>query len=68
MAGLNHSPVALISVKDTGAHITGGWEGPRADLDCWGEDNVFDVQESLLRDTTMKGTSKTQLYRLIYYS
>jgi len=68
MAGQNHSPSAVIPVKDTGAHITGGWVGPRADLDCWGEQNVFDVQESVHRDTTMKGTNMMQIYKLIYYS
>jgi hypothetical protein len=29
---------------------------------------VFDVHESVHRDTTMKITNKMQLYRLIYYS
>jgi hypothetical protein len=33
IGGQRHSPAALIPVKDTGAYITGGWVGPRADLD-----------------------------------
>jgi len=28
---------------------------------------LFDVHESMHRDTTMKVTNKMQLYRLIYY-
>jgi len=33
-----------------------------------GNSLLFDVHESVYRDTIMKVTNKMQLYRLIYYS
>jgi len=36
--------------------------------DCVADTAVFDVRESVHRDTIVKMTNKMQLYRLIYYS
>jgi hypothetical protein len=32
-----HAPAALLLEKRLGTHSTGGWVGPRADLDGWGK-------------------------------
>jgi hypothetical protein len=38
--GQRHAPAALPPRKGPGTHCTGGWEGPRAGLDWFGEKNI----------------------------
>jgi hypothetical protein len=36
-----HAPAALPAGKNPGTHCTGGWAGPRGDLDACGENTIY---------------------------
>ena len=58
MGGQRHAPDALPSGKTAGVHFTGGWVGPRANLDgCLN----FLTKEIRFQD---RPTRRTSLYRL----
>jgi hypothetical protein len=46
VGGQRHAPAALPPGKRPGTHCTGGWLGPRADLDECGKSNTVNISRN----------------------